>query len=230
MKRIALALIAFLPFSGAGARANQLHAQPLATVAHRLGFVYAYLGPDDVVSLVGHGISVIVRPGVPYFTVNDRVVPVEGDAPRYQGGDLFISPEFSQQLTAIERAAAKTQPPRRAEAMAENPAHINVAAAGGAPQNVTALTLSSVNGSDDVSVSGEATPGSLVAIVLKATADPVLPTIFLNRSFAVTGPEGRFFIAIPTAPDYFSGSIFIAEASGIDDAKPMTATYVPPGK
>ena len=228
--KIVIAIIALLPFCGASVRANQMHAEPLATVAHRLGFVYAYLGPDDVVSLTGHGLSLIVRPGVPYFTVNDRVVPVEGDAPTYQSGDLFISPAFSHQLTAIERAAASKQRPSRSEAMAENPAHINVAAPGGPMQNVNAVSLNSVKGSDDVSVSGEATPGALVAIVLKATSDPLLPLIFLNRSFAVAGPNGQFQLKIPTAPEYFTGSVFIAEASGIDDAKPMTATYAPPGK
>ncbi len=230
MKRTALAIIALLPFCGANARADQMHAEPLATVAHRLGFVYAYLGPDDVVSLTGHGLALVVRPGVAYFTVNDRVVPVEGDAPIYRAGDLSISPAFSRQLTAIERAAAKKERPSRADAMAENPAHINVAAPGGPPQMVSAVSLSSVTGSDDVSVSGNATPGSLVAIVLKATADPLLPMIFLNRSFAVTGPGGRFAIKIATAPEYFTGSVLIAEASGIDDAKPMTASYAPPGK
>ena len=228
--KIALALLALLPFCGASAPANGTHAEPLAAVAHRLGFVYAYLGPDDVVSLTGHGLSLVVRPGVPYFTVNDRVVPVEGEAPIYQAGDLLISPAFSHQLTAIERSAATKELPSRAQAMAENPAHINVAAPGGAPQNVSAVSLSSVKGSDDVSVSGEATPGSLVAIVLKAKADPLLPMIFLNRSFAVAGPNGQFAITIATAPEYFTGSIFTAEASGIDDAKPMTATYAPPGK
>ena len=230
MKIAALAIIALSPFIGASALANQTQGEPLATVAHRLGFVYAYLGPDDVVSLVGHGISVVVRPGVPFFTVNDRVVPVEGDAPVYASGDLVVSSKFSKQLAAIERAAASRELPSRAEAMAENPAHINVAATAGHPQNVTALMLDSVKGSDDVAISGEATPGSLVAIVLKATADPVLPTIFLNRSFTVAGPSGQFSIKIATAPEYFTGSIFIAEASGIDDAKPMTASYAPPGK
>ena len=229
MKRTALAIIALLPFCPAGARADATHAEPLATVAHRLGFAYAYLGPDDVVSLTGHGLSLIVRPGVPYFTVNDRNVPVEGDAPVYRAGDLIISSAFSRQLTAIERAAAKREP-SRAAAQAENPAHINVAPSGGPAQNVSSLSLSSVKGTDDVSVSGNATPGALVAIVLKATSDPLLPTIFLNRSFAVTGPDGQFAIEIPTAPEYFTGSVFYAEASGIDDAKPMTATYAPPGK
>jgi hypothetical protein len=228
--KIALAIITFLSFSAASARADSTHVEPLATVAHRLGFVYAYLGPDDEVSLVGHGLSVIVRPGVPYINVNDRVEPIQGEAPQYGGGDLLISPAFAHQLTLLERAAAKTVLPGHANAVAENPAHINVAAPGGPPHNVTAVTLDAVPGSEDVAVSGQATPGSLVAITLKATASPLLPTIFLNRSFAVTGPDGQFTHKISIAPDYFTGSILFAEVSAIDDAKPMTASYSPPGK
>lgn len=230
MKSAALAIIALLAFCGTNASAASAHAEPLAKIAHRLGFVYTYLGPDDVVSLVGHGLSVIVRPGSPYFTVNERVQPIEGDAPRYEGGDLLISPAFSHQLAAIERAAAANFRPSRSDATSESAAHINVAAPGGPPHNVTHVVLTAVPGTDDVSVSGEATPGSLVAIVLKATADPLLPTIFLNRSFAIADSDGRFGIRIATAPAYTTGSTFTAEAAAIDDAQPMIAHYAPPGK
>ncbi len=230
MKKTGLAIVAFVTFCGLGARADSAHAVPLATVAHRLGFVYAYLGPDDEVSLVGHGLSVIVRPGVPYFTVNDRVVPVEGDAPRYQGSDIYISPEFTHQLTTMELAAAKRALPSRTEAMAENPAGVNVANVARVPHNVTTVAIDAVPGSDDVAVTGEATPGSLVTITLKAAASPLLPTVFLSRSFAVAGPSGQFSLNMSTAPEYFTGSILFADVSAIDDAKPMTASYSPPGK
>ena len=230
MKFVALALIVAAPLCAAKAVADQTHAMPLAAVAQKLGFVYAYLGPSDVVSLAGHGISIVVRPGVPYFTVNERVEPVRGDAPRYQSGDLYISPQFVQQLTKIERSAAHAYSSQHVASANSNPAHINVAPEGSLPQNVTAVTVAAAPGSDDVVVNGEATPDSRVSIVLKAIASPQLPTIFINRSFAVADKSGHFSKDISTAPEYFSGSVFIAEASATDDAKPMTARFTPPAK
>jgi hypothetical protein len=229
VKILTLAILAVLPFLTANALADESHASALAAVARRLGFTYAYLPQSDEVSLTGHGVAVIVRPGVPFFTVNERVEPVDGEAPRYLDGDLYISPGLVSELTSIARSAAMTYH-MRPEPGATNPAHINVAAAGAPPAKVTALELAGVAGSDDVAVTGEATPGALVAIVLTSISDPLLPRIYLNRSFAVARKDGSFSIDIPTAPQYFTGATIVAEASGIDDDRPMIAHYSPPGK
>ena len=230
MKSIAIVLAAALWSAGVAASADTMAAVPLASVAHRLGLTYAYLGSDDEVSLTGHDVAVIVRPGSSFFSVNDRVEPMEGDAPRYQGGDLFVSPAFARQLGAIERAAAKNDVVRRSRTLAASDMHINAARGNGEPHRVTTIAITQVVGTEDVDVSGDATPGALVAIVLKANEAPELPTIYLNRSFAVAGADGKYSVEIPTAPNYFTGSVLIAEASGIDDAKPMTASFTPPSK
>jgi len=229
VKLSAIAIVAVLLSLEANAVAGEVHAVALASVARQLGFTYVYLGPDDEVSLTGHGLAVVVRPGAPYFTVNDRVEPVEGDAPRYQGGDLFVSPAFAHQLTTIERSAAKSERAER-KTTAASALHINDSTSEVLPHHVLTVRLAQVPGTEDVVVAGEATPGALVAIVLKADAAPDLPTIYLNRSFAVAGSDGMFSLQIVTAPDYLTGSILIAEASGIDDSKPMTARFTPKGK
>ncbi len=225
MKTAALALVIALWLCVASALAGQAQPKALAAVAQKLGLVYAYLGADDEVTLAAHGLSVVVRPGVPYFTLNDREEPIPGGKPFYRAGDVYISPQFAQRLGELERAAATSY-----HSPAQSIAHVNVAPSGGAAQNVTTVNMSAVPGSDDVEVSGAATPGAVVAIVLKAMATPDLPTIYLNRSFAIAGAAGTYAIDIPTAPEYFSGSIFIAEAAALDDVKPMTASYSPPQK
>jgi len=220
-----LALISFVPN---GANAQQVSGEPLAAVAHRLGFVYAYLGPDDEVSLTGHGITVLVRPGDPFFSVNDRREPVRGETPRYRDSDIVVSRHFVRQLTEIERAAAFANDTALAKSYVSGAGRIDLDPhVSAAPRKVATVDLSPVKGTEDVLVSGNATPGSLVAIVLKAIASPYLPTIFLNRSFAVAGTDGKYEMRISTAPEYFNGSTFLAEASSVDDASPVVARYAP---
>ncbi len=230
MKLLAIALVAALSSVTGVVSADDARALPLASVAHRLGLIYTYLGSDDEVSLTGHGVAVIVRPGSSFFSVNDRVEPIEGDAPRYQGGDLFVSPAFAHQLGTIERAAAKNDAMRRSRTLASSDLHINAAPKNGMTHRVTTVAIVAIPGTEDVAVSGQATPGALVAIVLKADAAPELPTIYLNRSFTLAGSDGKYSVEIPTAPNYFTGSVLIAEAAGIDDATPMTASFTPPAK
>ncbi len=229
MKAPIVAALALVPLLASGTNARAATAEPLAVVAHRLGFVYAYLGPDDEVSLTGHGITVLVRPGDPFFSVNDRREPVRGETPRYRDSDIVVSRQFIRQLTEIERAAAFANDTALAKSYVSGSGRIDLDPhVSAAPRKVTTVDLSPVQGTEDVLVSGSATPGSLVAIVLKAIASPGLPTIFLNRSFAVTGTDGKYAMRISTAPEYFNGSTFLAEAASVDDASPVVARYTPP--
>ncbi len=230
MKIYAAAIIALLACSEpAFAQGGQN--VPLATVARQLGLVYAYLGPDDIVSLSGHGLSVTVRPGEPFFYVNDRSEPVAGGTPTYRGGDIYVSRAFVKQLAALSRvaASANSSTVNSAASRLMRP-QLALAPANAMPRRVTNLRLAGVEGSDNVAVSGKAPPGALVALVLKAVSSPQVPTVFLNRSFVVAASDGTFGIELSTAPEYFQGSVIVVEASGIDDAKPVSARYTPPAK
>ncbi len=230
MKMYAAAIIALLTCS-APAFAQEAQNVPLATVARQLGLVYAYLGPDDIVSLSGPGLSVTVRPGEPFFYVNDRSEPVAGGAPTYRGGDIYVGRAFVKQLAALSRvsASAKSGALRSASSNSMR-SELGLAPAGAVPRRVTDVHLAGVEGSDNVLVTGKAPPGALVALVLKAISSPQVPTVFLNRSFVVAARDGTFDIQLSTAPEYFQGSVIVVEASGIDDAKPVSARYTPPAK
>lgn len=228
MKFKFVAALAMAPLVTGAALAQPAPAQPLAVVAHRLGFTYAYLGPDDEVSLTGHGITVLVRPGDPFFSVNDRREPVRGGAPQYRGSDVYVSPAFYAQLSSIERSASLANDMSLSKSSISGAGRIDLDTTPEAPRHVAKLDLSPMKGTEDVVVSGTATPGALVTIVLKAIAAPQLPTIFLNRSFTIAKGDGTFSTRISTAPEYFNGSTFLAEASSVDDAAPVVAQYAPP--
>ena len=197
---------------------------PLAILAQRMGLTYAYLDSDDAVSLIGHGMSVTVRPGSPFFYVNDREEPIAGMTPTYESGDVHVSKAFGSQLMTLERTLGKTTSPHRT--IAQLPVRAMTAPA--IERHVTEMTLSGVKGNDDVVVEGNATPNSLVSLVLKAIAAPELPTVFLNRSFTVASAQGTFKLEISTAPAYYTGTTYEAEAVGVDDQNPVVATFVPP--
>jgi len=196
---------------------------PLATVAHRMGLTYAYLNFDDSVSLTGHGLAVTVRPGSPFFYVNDREEPVAGMTPTYRSGDVVVSPAFAMQLATLERQMGTVGRPHKL-IVAQAPMHAMTAPA---ERHVTDMAIAAVAGDNDVLVSGTATPNSLVSIVLKANVSPELPTVILNRSFTVADAAGKFAVDISTAPAFYAGTTYTAEGVGVDDRTPVTASFEP---
>ena len=227
MKIFAAAILVALPLCGADALAQSTPSVSLASVAHKLGLAYSYLGTEDAVSLYGHGIAVTVRPGEPFFYINDRSEPIRGGTPVFRGNDIFVPAEFVGQLSMLEKTIGSGLGTRRSNAADANNLGLTKMAPT-APRLVTRLVMGPAPGSEDVALSGDATPNALVSIVLKAISSPLVPTIFLNRSFAVADSTGKFSLIVSTAPEYFNGSEFVAEASGVDDTKAVVARYSPP--
>ncbi|MBC5810175.1 MAG: hypothetical protein GIW95_04860, partial [Candidatus Eremiobacteraeota bacterium] len=73
MKRLALgATLAFAAFAAATTVQVEAREVSLQQAAAELGFTYAYLGPEDAVSLGKPGVTILIRPGQRLFDVNDR--------------------------------------------------------------------------------------------------------------------------------------------------------------
>src|ERR1700680_2233758 len=73
----------------------------ISRVAAELGYAYAYLGPEDAVSLSRPGVTILVRPGERLFDVNDRTEAMDGAVPRFSRNDLYVSEQFVARLRAI---------------------------------------------------------------------------------------------------------------------------------
>ncbi len=184
----------------------------LAQVARQLGFHYSFLPFENAVSLARPGAMVVVRPGDPFFSANERREPVFGMVPEYRQNDVYVSRAFIAEIRGLGRPFGP--PPSspvvmRAEATDQG--------------HVAELHLSQVPNSPRITVSGSATPGARVEIVLRAALSASLPIVVLDRTAAFADPSGAFATVVSIAPDNFYASRFIVEASGAADVAPTIA-------
>ncbi len=226
--RLLGAIVVSIIAPSATALAAGTQPQPLAHVAHKLGLQYSYLENEDAVLLTGHGLTVTVRPGSPFFYNGARIEPVDGGMPTFHDNDVYVPVAFVHQLSSMERASDAMLGMTR---NAKLPQIATLAAEAKAPpveRHATSVRLATIKGTENLRVFGTATPGALVSIVLKAISSPDIPTVFLGRSFVEANEKGTFETTLPMAPAYFNGSVFVAEASGIDDVDPVTTHFAPP--
>lgn len=193
----------------AGARTDA--AVPLAQVARQLGFHYGFLPFENAVSLARPGATVVIRPGDPFFSVNERREPVFGMVPEYRQNDVYVSRAFISEIRGLGHAFGRPSSRIVMEQERVDQGH------------VAELHLAQVPNSPRITVSGSATPGARVEIVLRAALSASLPIVVLDRTAAFADASGSFATVVSTAPDQFYASRFIVEASGAGDVAPTVA-------
>ncbi len=186
----------------------------LAHVAAELGFTYAYLGPEDAVSLSRPGVTILVRPGERLFDVNDRTEAMDGPAPRFERNDLYVSDSFVARLKAIAITySGDTSGSGRAITIARSSA-LTVAQSGSGP--ISGLDVHQVPGQQVVSVSGKApAPNLPILLTLVGTFSTEVPDAVLTRRQVTSDSDGRFYATVPIAPGYFRGAYLTMVASSV---------------
>lgn len=205
-----IAALSVLASSG-GASADD--AVSLARVARQLGFHYSYLPFENAVSLARPGIVVIVRPGEPFFSANERREPVFGMVPEYRQNDVYVSRAFISEIRGLGQPFPSVSNARV------------VVQRGPVDQGrVSELHVLQVPNAPTITVSGSATPGSRIELVLRAALSASVPVVVLDRVTAFADSSGSFATVVSIAPDHWYASRFIVEASGAGDAAPTVAT------
>ncbi len=209
----------------AGAPASADDAVSLASVARELGFSYAYLPYENAVSLHRPGATVVVRPGDPFFSANERREPVYGMVPVYRRNDVYVSRAFIDEIRGLGRQfAGRTDRTERAEISAGSlPVVAQAAPAQATSGSVTALVATYDAKNDAILVSGHATAGSRVTLAVKATLADALPVVTVERAATYAAADGSFAGTLSFGADQFSESHYVVEARGSDDAVPVVA-------
>jgi hypothetical protein len=205
-----LGLAAFAVATSAAVEARSI---ALAKVAAELGYTYAYLGPEDAVSLGRPGVTILVRPGERLFDVNDRTEAMDGPAPRFQDSDLFVSDQFVARLRAIATKYAQEPSVTHTTIVAIRPSPVHVQNVSGP---ISALTVRQIPGSQQVDVTGKApAPNVPITLTLVGTFSSEIPDTVLTRRQVVSGSDGRFNASVPVAPGYFRGAYLTMVASSV---------------
>ncbi|MBD5633166.1 MAG: hypothetical protein IAI49_01705 [Candidatus Eremiobacteraeota bacterium] len=193
---------------------------PLARVARDLGYHYAFLPFENVVSLTRPGSVIVVRPGDAFFSNNDRREPVYGKIPFYRDNDVVVSADFEREIRPSDRHAAVAQQPaarvrpyiaRRAETERRDD---------GTVESVRAFFLPSASA---IEIVGKATPGSHVSLVLRANLAEDMPVITVDGGDAIADSNGVFRSQLDNAPVRFGPSRFFVEAVAPGDSTPTIA-------
>jgi hypothetical protein len=188
---------------------------PLATVARDLGYRYAYLPLENVVSLTRSGSVITVRPGDAFFTVDDRREPVYGFVPFYRNNDVVVSSAFEAEIRPNARRAAFLE---RAARIAAEPAPTPYT-----PRDngiVTSVAAYFLRSASAIEIFGKATPGTHVSVVLRANLSENVPVVTVDGADAVAGSDGSFYTRLNGAPDHFTFSRFFIEAKAPGDETP----------
>jgi hypothetical protein len=197
----------------------QDHLTSLTDVAKKLGYTYAYLGPDEAVSLNRPGVSVIIRPGAPLFDMNDRTIPVSGSVPVYSNGDIYVSSAMIGLLRRLagpnavvgHDAVADVQP-----LMGMHPHR---------PAVIDSLSAMHIEGDQALRVAGQASPYAAITLTLVAKLSRSIPDVVVSRLHVSADKSGAFSSRVPIAPVYFTGSLFtVVAATDADTSRSVTTT------
>ncbi len=196
-------------------------AVPLVQIARELGFSYTYLPYENAVSLWRPGATVVVRPGDPFFSKNDRREPVYGIVPVYRRNDVYVSRAFVDEIRDVGRravygVAAAADDGRAIAAPRPAPAQ--------APSgSVTTLSAAYDSANDAIVVRGRATSGARIFLAVKATLSKSLPIVTVDRAVAYVAGDGTFVATLSFGADNFYQSRYVVEASGLDNATAVVA-------
>lgn len=192
----------------------------LAAIARELGFSYTYLPYENAVSLSRPGATVVVRPGDPFFSANERREPVYGIVPVYRRNDVYVSRAFVDEIRGLGRRYANVAA-RAAEA--PTGASLRPAQAQLPGGSVSTLTAAYDAADDAIVVRGVATAGSRVMLAVKATLSENLPIVTVERAVAYAAADGSFVSTLSFGTDHFAKSHYVVEASGSANAAAVVA-------
>ncbi|GAC1306754.1 MAG: hypothetical protein NVSMB19_19120 [Vulcanimicrobiaceae bacterium] len=192
----------------------------LTSVARELGFSYAYLPYENAVSLSRPGATVVVRPGDPFFSANERREPVYGIVPEYRRNDVYVSRAFIDEIRDLGRRAGD-----RASTAGVASAIVPMRPAPVQPPSGSVTTLAAAyDPTDDaILVRGSATAGSRVALAVKATLSESLPIVTVDRLVTYAGADGNFVASLSFGSDHFAQSRYVVEAAGSGNAAAVVA-------
>jgi len=184
----------------------------LATVARELGFTYTYLPYENAVSLARPGATITVRPGDAFFFANERREPVYGDVPSYHDNDVYVSRAFVDEIRNLgTRESASGEGLGRVASAAVAPRPV---APLDPPGSVATAVATYDPGTDRALVTGTATPGSIVGIVLKAELSDALPVVVLDRTYVIAGADGTFAARLSFGAAHFTPGRYVAHVYG----------------
>jgi hypothetical protein len=209
-------------FWAAAPAAASTHDVALRHIAEQLGYEYAYLGPQDAVTLSRPGVTILLRPGESTFDVNDRT-ETTAQAPHFYQNDLYISHDLANQLAEIANRYPRTE---HANVVVRQQGMQAPAAGPDSASGAISLEVRQVLGSESVAVSGTAPPSVPVLVTLLGTVSSDVPDIVVGRHEIATGADGRFSAVVPIAPDYFHGSILTLVATSVPGVREARAQIV----
>jgi len=196
------------------------HDVALRHIADQLGYDYAYLGPQDAVTLERPGVTILLRPGETTFDVNDRT-ETTSQAPHFYRNDLYVSTDLANQLAEIASRYPRTQ---RVIVVGQQsqPAPSAEAEAHGA----ISLDVRQVPGSEAIVVSGQAPSSVPVMLTVLGSLSKDIPDVVVGRHEVASDVSGRFSAIVPIAPDYFHGSILTLVATSLPGVRKASAQFV----
>lgn len=213
--RSAAVIAAIVIMSGSAAFAS--HQTALSKVAVQLGFDYAYLGPEDAVTLTRPGVTILIRPGERLFDVNDRTEAMDGPAPQFENSDIFIS----DKLLARLRSIAGYYP-----GLAGGDHGLTITHAspyGSVTGTISGLSVAGLVGKQEIAVSGKAPANLPITLTLVASLASEIPDVILSRHEVTADSDGTFKADVSIAPGYFHGAILTLVASSIEGVAPAKA-------
>jgi hypothetical protein len=197
----------------------------LSKVAADLGYKYAYLGPENAVSLYRPGVTVLVRPADILFYVNDKTESMTGSPPYFYLDEVYVSAEFVDRLRQIAARYPANPGTGQAPVVVVNPNGPG-RLPGRASGAVSVLSVTQKPGQFQVLIDGKAPANLPITITLVQTASRWLPDIVLSRTNSTTDADGRFHADISIAPGYYSGSIISVVVSSVPGITTRTAQIV----
>ena len=211
MRRLAAALVATaLPALPATAHTGD----SLRRVAAESGYAYAWSASASEVTLSRPGVTIVLRPGLRRYEINDRVA-YASEAPVDEHGDLAVPDDVVAQIRAFARGAAM---PRATEGTGTE----TVAASARASGKLT-LTVRQATGRDAIVVDGTA-PGALpVTVTLTGLISRDIPAVTLERVTLAT--DGTYHATLPVAPTMPRGSLVTVTATSLPGVSPASATF-----
>lgn len=198
---------------------------PLARIARDLGYAYTYLPYENAVALYRPGATIVVRPGDGFFSANERREPVYGMIPVYRNNDVYVSKRFVGEIRNVGRRATERTDAAPARDVTANGA---VAPAIVRPPlgHVESIGATYDAVADAIVVRGRATPGSLVALAVRATLAATVPAVTVDSGATYARADGSFATRLGFGIDQYPESTFVVDASGLADAK-IVSTKVP---
>jgi hypothetical protein len=193
----------------------------LSRVAAELGYAYAYLGPQDAVSLQRPGVTVLVRPGERLYDVNDRTEAMDGTAPHFYRNDLFVSPQFVARLRAI----AANYPGGMGGPSVVMPATYRSSSAT-VTGSISSLDVRQIPGTQQLDVSGKTPPNVPIILTLVGTFSSEIPDAVLSRRQVFADTDGRFRASVSIGPGYMRGAYLTLVASSVPGVASASLRFV----